>query len=577
MAVKKRIKQKEICGSEQGAGPVLRGIIKEDYSQLHRRGKEPTFILSIGDKKYRLAKTSRDASRTQWLRLRQYAGNPVTVRGDISDGVIYGAEVSLETSDDLKKIESLTILNRSEQIRAVPSTTRYFGLDGRLSRTSSRLHIKDREAVLIGFEGEIQMPGRFDLQYRRGLRDPQQTAISFFAPSLSDKERKDRLEPPTEALDTFQGVVDLVGWSSRSTDKPYYFGAFPSDDPFVLKYLEKLVQAEQLHEIFNLRREVARGAPREDKYTRAGKVITTAVGASEEVLEKWDPMWNGVRATVTASPKTLIRTARCVYDHRVRQEVTHEVLTKELSEVEQRIKQNLRKIEKDDPYTRNAVIGLLGGVSIAAAGTYAAIKIPGPPQLKAAMFGAGLLGGILFAGLYTAGASANDFERRGRRLGELGLDLSAVREIKEKIGRERRESTYGRTIENIIDIMGEDDERIKRELEIANSPEEKERVYKIIKYRLEHQLKKGSMRLRLGQRNSMTRLSIEEAVEVFGKAIRNRDKQQMAEVMLGICEHRNLVFQESRKTMEARTDNLVEGFATLSITSPKKQPDWMWL
>ena len=573
MAGEKQIRYKH----KQGTGHVLSGIIKEDYSQLPELGKEPTFILNIEDKKYKLAKTSQNENRTKWLKLSHYAGNQVIVKGDIFDGVIYDAEISLETSDDLKKIESLIILNHSEQIRAIPSTTGYFGLDGKLSCDGGRLYVKDREAVLIGFEGEIQMPSRFNLEYRNGLQDLQQTAISFFAPSLSYKERKDQIKPPTKALDTFQGVMDLIRWSSSPTDKPYYFGAFPSDDPFVLRYLEKLRQAERLHEIFNLRKEVAHGAPREDKYTRAGRVVTTAIGTSDEVLEKYPPIFKGLRATVVATKEQFIRTARCVYDHRVRQDATHDILANELSLVEKRIEQNYKTIEEEDPYTKNAILGVFGGVSIAAAGAYGAIKISGPPQLKAAMSGVGILGGILYAGLYTVQSSISDWERRGRIFGELSQDLTAVRLIKEQIGRERRESTYGRTIEGVINIMGEDEERIRRELQLANSPEQKEWVYKKIKYRMERQLRDGSMKLRLGHSKSITRLSIEEAVEVFAKAVRNKNKQQMAEIMVSICEHRNFIFQESQEAMEARSNNLVEGFATLSITAPNKQPDWMWL
>lgn len=558
---------RDSCGVEPGKGAsadpkpqTLRGICREETPL--EEGQPQGLILVCGERRYRLLDPSIEEARLACMAARQYVGLEVAVTGVVDGDSVRVAAIRLERIPGAGDITTLTVLITDEDLRLSCSAPA-IAVDGTLS-PGGGLYVKDGSAVLIGFEGDLAVPHTLDLTLHRHHEELDRERLRVFAPSLA--ARPHLLPAPPPAVRNVDEFMTLVRWATHPRDMDYFLGGYPDDNPHALGHLERVAQAERLHQLHRSLRRPRRCPTKEEAWVEIGGWLTEAITTSEAVAAQREPLWNGARRALIA-PEELVRNTRALVEYRTRYEVTEQETTKALEVLEKRIEQRYKKAQaKGYQYEYTLAFGPAVGVFLALGASAAVVhrfslldRIEG----KALMTGAtavACLSGLLGA------AGGHEYQKRERaeELAGLQRDLEQLRDLREVAHQQYCEGSHHRSIGRVMEILAETHDKLKEQLEVhGNDPEMRQRYTEQAYDKLERRLREA--RAEKGGRGTVA------------EALVAGDWERYATLAMDSCERQNVFFNASRKAAAARTSALYRGFGSMQVPSPGNEPDWMWV
>ena len=459
------------------------------------------------------------------------------------------------------KITTLTVINSGQQVTIASSKSGKLEIRGQITGAEGGVYQKHEQAILVGFEGEIRLPRTIDLRLEQSPPRRAQDLVARFAPSLARRPVV-QLACPVREVKTAADLAAFIQWTTQPSDANYYLGAYPSKDPMVLSYLEKLAGTQRFYEHQALRRAAKRG-PGEARLVRIGRAVQNLLETTQEGLDHMAQMHEGAQACVVA-PEEVMTMACAAFAHGVRADVTREVLREKIQSVDDEMRAQLDKEEKEKPAYWGAMVSVPIGLVACAAGLVGMAVVRDREAAKEILPKALAGAAVAIGAVAVLGTPTCDVVQSGEHdanVAQLREKAASVHFAREALAQYDREGTFTDTVSEVIRIVGEDDERIKGEWERANSPEERRQIITKVEARMDA--------IEAGGRAPST------LVTQYVQAARAKNYQRMAGILIDISEIRNAAFQAARKALGGRMDAVVGGFAKGAIPHPKDLPAWM--
>lgn len=541
---------------------LYKGVI-QPLAMDHPQSNISLYAIKSGSKLYPLVSPGKGGQRPKPM-LPQYIGLPVTVEAIEVQGVLHMWNIRLDLS--LPDLEKLIILNDAPQPLTIQtrSTGTRTTIQGQWTQDHSNLYQKEGEAILVGFKGTIEPPRKTNLQIDQ--QDIKKISFQTLEPLSAE------LAPPATKITTTDDLLKVFKWSTRETDKPYFFGPYPYQDPQVLQFLDHQARINRMHELFDLDAKQVRKQSGEDCEVRMGELIGTEIGVCKEPIKVRNQMWQGVRNALCAKREDLLFTARAVSEYRVQNEIEEQMLERDLMYIQTQMENTLREEERILREQEEGsslgwwtALGLIGGC---AAGYYTGNWAYSASQLKALMMslGGGLIGGLV--GSVADHANHLDvLKRQSDKISQISQDLTRIRDMRTHSTRLREDGMYQRVIEGVIGIMAENDRELHDELQRANSPEEREWIHKKIEYRLRNRYSCKGVRAQSAR-------SPHQVLIVDG--ILKRSPNKFASGFVGMSEEINGLLEKGQRAAKARKERLLDGFSNIKVKRPKDEPEWLW-
>jgi hypothetical protein len=156
-------------------------------------------------------------------------------------------------------------------------------------------------------------------------------------------------------------IANMIS-GTQATDQDFYLGSFPSLDPFVLRYLELLKEAERVRRLLE-RWHVGNVKSEEEAWVEAGNLINDLVSNSKELVGPHkDQYWDGCRKCAALPRAELVKMVTAFEHYKIVYQVQKEWTTNWISKVRSELEDRANTAMGLDILKSIAIRGVLGAV-----------------------------------------------------------------------------------------------------------------------------------------------------------------------------------------------------------------------